>query len=324
MDEVSTSLYENRQFELRIDDTTITFLNEESAHLLPRDDVHGRPTDRFTSEQLFGFSRIRHLKVVVDTMFPQPPDACKRNPNRYDLAMYSTVQGLVTLLCADGLHRDQRGLQTLEIEFASTYLKKDKDQNDEDEGFDDSEEADRAVLYGERRAPVILPSEPRHPHFEHASEYGFALDFVLRPLSKLRWLDSVNIRFPTHWDKLWSRGCTMYMSAEGLQAWAINFETQVKTCDAGSKERRRVALDKHIVGTISMDMISEICDEWELWNVYHKKFGPAGGANDKVEEIEGDEYPNEDANEDEGSSADAEPMDSGIEDSDWAAIGSLL
>lgn len=248
MDEVSMKMYEQKQFELHLNHKTIKFLNTESPHLLPRDELNDREKDRFSSEQLFGFSRIQHLKLVVETMFPRSGDPCKQDKGRYDLALYSTVQGLVTLLTSDDLKHDQRGLSTLEIVFTSTY---------------------RAANAGTASAP-----NARRPQFEHSSTFNLAHDFVLRPLSKLRWVDNVTVTFP------WFCSNSAHPDCKLLRDWSSDFKRTIKIQDPDVKDKRRVDFDQFIVGTISIDMFRE-WDNWTIMEAYHKKFGPEGGDGDK-------------------------------------------
>jgi len=253
MDEVSTALYEQQTFEVLLDDTSITFMNKKSAHILPRDELGDRPEDRFGALQLFGFSRIRHLRLTIDTMFPQAGDACTTNDERYDLAMYGTVQHMVFILCADHLHLDQKGLQTLGIKFLSNHLKPDQ-------------------------AGRICPSKPRGSQFMYASETDLALDFVLRPLTKLRWVDRVIFKMPKYWDH------DAYQYGNVLKRWCDGLKEQV--CDATPSARtpKRIAFDAHLVGDVNIAPLMEMTDLHNIRKRYHERYAPVPKINSGVEE----------------------------------------
>lgn len=238
-------LYEEKQFELKLDDKYITLLNKRVAHMLPRDELQGRPDDRFGASQLFGFSRIKHLTFTLDTMFPQANDACRANQTKYDISMCNTVERLVVLLRAEDLHPTQKGLVTLKIVFEAGDKVDDKDGDD----------------------PI-----PRQAHFGGACETGFALDFVLRPLAKLRGVHNVSISFPEFVKK------EDYQGKEVLEGWTERFSKEV-TSHVGAlhgdlTQDTRIASDTIVAMGMPIEALLDMFDTRNLQRDYQLRFPP--------------------------------------------------
>lgn len=178
---------------------------------------------------------------MVDTIFQQAGDACKQDKGRYDLALYSTGQELATLLTSDDLKPDQRGLATLKIVFTSSY---------------------RAA-----NAEKASPPHARRPQFEHSSTFGLALDFVLQPFSKLRWIDIVVITLP------WFCSNSAHPDLKLLKDWSSEFRNTIQTRVPDINDKRRVNFDQFIVGGISIDLFKE-WDNWTIMEAYHKSLDP--------------------------------------------------
>lgn len=258
-DEVTMILYEQKQFELELDDKYITFLNKRVAHLLPRDGIEGRPEDRFGVSQLHGFSRIKHLKLTIGTMFPRAEDPGRDNKTKYDISMYGTMEDLVSLLCAPDLHSTQQGLATLEIVFKARQK------------LDNTDDTDPT---------------PRRAQFHGSCETDLALDFILRPLAKLRSVNKVTIMFPDFTRK------GNYEARDTLDSWATRFCNAVKSQAMDSHGRamqeKRVAFDETTVGNMSLKMLREVCDAYNLQKDYRAKFAP--GRLNEEDRVDSDDF----------------------------------